>query len=123
MLSMNRSLKLALAGGLVLAAAGCQFLSRNPPMISPSDAKFPLPGLVDLAYMQGADGSPLRLFMIHGIHSHPVGWAETSYLDNFVMDPKAKAHGWTVSICTPARPVRREASCCDMIGFLHIPVF
>jgi hypothetical protein len=103
---MNRSLKLALAGGLVLAAAGCQFLSRNPPMISPSDAKFPLPGLVDLAYMQGADGSPLRLFMIHGIHSHPVGWAETSYLDNFVMDPKAKAHGWTVSICTPARPVR-----------------
>jgi len=103
---MKHSLKFALAGGIVLAAAGCQFLSRNPPMASPSEAKFPLPGLVDLAYAQGAGGGPLRLFMIHGIHSHPVGWAETSYLDNFVADPKAKEHGWVVSICTPARPVR-----------------
>jgi hypothetical protein len=103
---MNHSLKLVLAGGIALAAAGCQFHSRNPPMVSAPDAKFPLPGLVDLAYGQGADGGPLRLFMIHGIHSHPVGWAETSYLDNFVADPKAREHGWAVSICTPARAVR-----------------
>ena len=103
---LTRPLRLLFAAGIVLGAAGCQFRSRNPPMTSASEAKFPLTGLVDLAYEQGQGGGPVRLFMIHGIHSHPVGWAESGYLDYFVADPKAKEHGWTVSICTPAQPVR-----------------
>jgi hypothetical protein len=77
-------------------------------MISKQEAPYPLRGLVELAYSKNG---PVRLFMVHGISRHVVGWGETSYLDNFLTDSSAREHGWTLTISTPAQPIRwKEAA-------------
>jgi hypothetical protein len=72
---------------------------RSPPVISKEEAPHAFRGLVDLAYNQDQDGKPVdpvpvRMFMLHGIGQHELGWAKSDYLDSFIKDPQARKNGW-----------------------------
>ncbi len=81
--------------------------ARTPPVISKAEAPYPLRGLVDLVYSQTDTTTPVRLLMVHGIGRHDIGWGKDHYLDSFMQDPQAVAHGWSVKVALAPDPAVR----------------
>jgi hypothetical protein len=61
-------------------------------MMSQGEAPFRVSGLIPLSQEQRG---PIRIFMVHGMSDHSVGWAETTYLDSLVANRLAQARGWS----------------------------
>jgi hypothetical protein len=104
---MNNWLPWLVIAAAALLTAGCASLdSRTPPAVSKAEAPYALPGLAELAYRRQEASTPVRIFMLHGIGRHDVGWGKVGYLDNFLNDPSAKEHGWAISDDVTTEPVR-----------------